>query len=150
MGHAGLGFEVRKYNGSTLIEVKYYFGAIEGYNNQSYIKPGNYNGGWWSTSTTGQGMYNIMKSSSYGYTGVKYRTAFFDVTATQVSNAISVIQNFPNRGYNLSGNNCMNASYDFLRALNTPNLQWPSTNWFPKDWYNKHTTGWSASITPIP
>lgn len=150
LGHAGVGFEYRKYSGSTLVEVRYYYGAIEGYNNQSYIKPGNYNGGWWAYASTGQNMYSVMKSYTYGYTGVKYTTSFFDVTSTQVNNAINVIKNFPYRGYNVSGNNCMNASYDVLRALGTPNLQWPSTNWFPKDWYNNHKKGWSASISPIP
>jgi hypothetical protein len=142
-GHVGWGYEVRTYTNGRLTNTTYYYGAVENPGGQAYVPPGGNNGGWWATASTGQTMYNAMKNR--GYQSYKFVANFYSVTSTNINNAYNYAINMPNRGYNVTGNNCMNASYDVLTAIRAPNVAWPSTNWTPTGWYNNTSTGWSSS-----
>jgi len=145
LGHTGVGYEVREMSGSTVLRTYTRFGGVEGYNNLPYISAGSNNGGWSGVGYTNNvSMLNTMRSP-YGYTAYKFEAGFRTVTSTQLQNAANIINRFPLRGYNVSGNNCMNAAYEVLKAVNAPGMAWPSTNWAPKDQYNNTVTGWSTS-----
>lgn len=146
LGHVGVGFEVRTFNGGTTpTNITYYYGAVENSSAAFTVPRNGYNAGWWTTTSSGASMLGIMRNS-YGYTNYKY-TGFVPLTATGRTNGINKIMDFPARGYALATNNCMNATYDVLIALNVSGatVAWPSTNYFPNGWYNNTTNGWSAS-----
>lgn len=143
-GHVGVGYEVRTYSDGAQTNVTYYFGGVENPNGQPTVANGSYNGGWWSTATTGTGMLNIMKNS-YGYNNYKFKTAFTAITPAQNTAGYNRLNSFAGRGYGLFGNNCMNASYEVLTDIGTAGVAWPSTNWAPNKWYTDTTSGWSGS-----
>lgn len=147
LGHTGVGYEIREMRGTTITRTYTYCGGVEGWNNLSYIAPGLPNGGWNQFGYTNNiSMLNVMRSPN-GYTNYKFSVAFRAVTLTQIHRAEGVINNFSRRGYNVNGNNCMNAAYEVLNALSMPGMAWPSTNWFPRDQYSNTVTGWSGSRT---
>jgi hypothetical protein len=146
LGHVGVGYEVRTFSSGVQVSVTYYYGSVENSGGAMVVIPFyQNNGGWMSTCATGATMLNTMKSAAYGYKNYKYRTSFSALSSTQRANAYSKISFFPNRGYSLAGNNCMNAAWDVLWELGTPNVAWVQTNYFPNGWYNNCTVGWSAS-----
>lgn len=146
LGHTGVGYEVREMSGTNVVRTYTYCGGVEGNANLPYIVPGQNNGGWnrfgYTNNVT---MLNTMRSP-YKYTAYKFERTFHDVTLAQIHRAEGIINGFPSRGYNVNGNNCMNAAYQVLSALGAPGMAWPLTNWAPKDQYNQTVTGWSSSV----
>lgn len=150
LGHVGVAFEVRTFDGTDLIGIQYYLGSVENTKGSPPIVPsGGNNGGWWSTATTGAQLLNIMRGR--GYDKYKFQQSPSFVNYQTISLGYDKLINFPNRGYNLSGNNCMNSTYDVLVNLgSTVNVSYPNvpSNYFPTNWFNSLTVtnGWSSSI----
>ncbi len=145
-GHVGVGFEVRTYTNGAQSNITYYYGAVENGAGSPIVLPGGNNGGWSGYTATGANMFSIMKNT-YGYVNYKFKAAFTNLSATQRNNAYAKLANFPNRGYVLATNNCMNACWDVLWELGTSNVAWVENNYLPNSWYNKCTNGWSGSYT---
>lgn len=143
-GHVGVGYEVRTYSNGVQSNIKYYFGGVENGQGSPGVPAGGNNGGWWSTASTGAAMYSVMRNS-YGYVNVKFRIAYSSLSNTRRINALNRISRFPSRGYLLATNNCMNACWDVLSELATPNVAWVQNNYAPNDWYRRTTNGWSSS-----
>lgn len=148
LGHVGVAFEVRTFDGTDLIAIQYYVGSVENTQASPIVFPGGNNGGWWSTTTSGAQLFSIMRNR--GYDKYKFQQAPSFVNNQTITLGYNKLINFPNRGYNLSGNNCMNATYDVLVNLgSTVNVSWPSvpSNYFPTNWYNSLSVpnGWSNS-----
>ena len=143
-GHVGVGYEVRSYANGVQTDIKYHFGAVENGQGSANVPAGGYNGGWWSTASTGAAMFSIMRNS-YGYVNVKFRIAYSSLSDSRRINAYNRISQFPSRGYLLATNNCMNASWDVLSELATPNVAWVENNYAPNSWYYRTTNGWSSS-----
>ncbi|HEX8575055.1 MAG TPA: hypothetical protein VF677_02055 [Flavobacterium sp.] len=143
-GHVGVGYELRTYSNGVQSNIKYYFGSVENSQGSPSVPRGGYNAGWWSTASTGAAMFSIMKNS-YGYKNVKFRIAFSNLSDSRRINAYNQINTFPGRGYLVAGNNCMNACWDVLSELATPNVAWVERNYAPNVWYFRTTTGWSSS-----
>jgi len=143
-GHVGVGYEVRTYSNGVQSNIKYYFGAVENGQGSPRVPAGGNNGGWWQSASTGAAMFSVMKNS-YGYKNVKFRIAYSNLSDTRRNNALNRISKFPSRGYLLATNNCMNACWDVLSELATPNVAWVENNILPNAWYNMTTNGWSSS-----
>ena len=143
-GHVGVGYEVRTFSNGVQSNIKYYFGGVENGQGSPSVPAGGFNGGWWSTASTGAAMFSIMRNS-YGYVNVKFRIAYSNLSDSRRINAYNRISKFPSRGYILASNNCMNASWDVLSELATPNVAWVEFNYAPNRWYSKTTNGWSGS-----
>ncbi len=145
LGHVGVGFEVRTYTNGVQSNITYYYGGVENAGGSAIVLPGGNNGGWSGYTSTGASMFSIMKNT-YGYKNYKYKTAFTALSATQRNNGYAKLANFPNRGYVLATNNCMNACWDVLWEIGTQNVAWVENNYFPNDWYNRSTLNWSGSV----
>ena len=148
LGHVGVGFEVRTTNPTSVI---YYYGGVENSKGSPAVGLGGANGGWWGTTASGSIMFSVMKNT-YGYSRYKFEKAFMNISTTRVTNSINEIKYFPNRGYLLLGNNCMNASYDVLNQgggliLPNPTIA-TSLAYIPNNWYNLFVSfnGWSGSV----
>jgi hypothetical protein len=147
LGHVGVGFEVRAFNGPRLLSTTYYYGGVENFSASLIVPRNGNNGGWWRTTSSSATMLNTMKNAPYNYVNYKFTVDFASASPQSVDNGIAKIKDFPARGYFLAGNNCMNATYDVLTSMNLTgaSVAWPSTNYFPNGWYNGTTTGWSTS-----
>ena len=143
-GHVGVGFEVRTYTNGAQSNITYYYGAVENSGGSGIVLPGGNNGGWSGYTGTGANMLSIMKNT-YGYVNYKFKAAFTNLSLNQRNNAYAKLANFPNRGYILATNNCMNAAWDVLWELGTTNVAWVENNYLPNSWYNRCTNGWSGS-----
>lgn len=143
-GHVGVGYELRTFSNNVQTNIKYYFGGVENGQGSPNVPAGGFNGGWWSITSSGSSMFSIMKNS-YGYKNVKFRIANSSLSNQRRINAYNRISQFPSRGYLLATNNCMNASWDVLSELATPNVAWVENNYKPNNWYNMTTWGWSSS-----
>ena len=145
LGHVGVGFEVRTYTNGVQSNITYYYGGVENAGGQAIVLPGGNNGGWSGYTATGAAMFSIMKNT-YGYVNYKFKTSFTALSAAQRNNGYAKLANFPNRGYVLATNNCMNACWDVLWEIGTQNVAWVENNYFPNDWYNRCTANWSGSV----
>ncbi|MBD2769841.1 hypothetical protein IC235_18280 [Hymenobacter sp. BT664] len=145
LGHTGVGYEVREMSGTKVSRTYTYCGGVEGYASLPVIPRGVNNGGWNQFGYTNNATMLRTMRAPYGYTAYKFERAFRTVTLAQIHRAEGIINGFAARGYNVSGNNCMNASYEVLQALGAPGMAWPLTNWAPKDQYSRTVNGWSGS-----
>jgi hypothetical protein len=151
LGHVGVAFELK----ATINGVNYtsfYEGGVEGTNGwfgipNAFTSPGSNNGGWWNQVSTQPQMLNEFRAR--GYNRYKFGAAFISTTQAISDNSKAILAAFPNRGYNVAGNNCMNASYDVIASFSGSNGN-PSvpTQYFPNNWYNALSVsgGWSNSI----
>ncbi len=147
LGHVAVGVEIRTTNPTGLF---YYYGGVENTQGSPTVPVGGNNGGWYQINSTGANMFAVMKSSRYGYNRYKFENTFKPVTLDQVNNTINRIKGFPTRGYNVFGNNCMDASYETLMqggggvTIASP----PSRilNYAPNSWYYLLPASWSSSI----
>ncbi len=151
LGHVGVAFELK----ATINGVNYtsfYEGGVEGTNGwfgipNAFTSPGSNNGGWWNQMSTQAQMINEFRAR--GYNRYKFGAAFISTTKAISDNSKAILAAFPNRGYNVAGNNCMNASYDVIASFSGSNGN-PSvpTQYFPNNWYNGLSVsgGWSNSI----
>jgi hypothetical protein len=151
LGHVGVAFELRAtINGVNY--VSFYEGGVEGTNGwfgipNAFTAPGSPNGGWWNQVSTQAQMINEFRSR--GYNRYKFGVLFVSVTQATSDNSKLILARFPNRGYAVPSNNCMNASFDVIASFDNLNGN-PSvpTQYFPNNWYNALTVGlqWSNSI----
>jgi hypothetical protein len=151
LGHVGVAFEIQ----ATINGVKYvsfYEGGVEGTNGwfgipNAFTAPGSPNGGWWNQVSTQAQMKNEFKSR--GYNRYKFGVLFVSVTQATADNSKLILARFPNRGYAVPSNNCMNASYDVCASFDTLNGN-PSfpLQYFPNSWYDALSVSnqWSGSI----
>jgi hypothetical protein len=145
LGHVGVGYEFRTYYSDGTYRATYVYGGVENPGGIYSVPAGSYNGGWFAEGSY-DGMMRAMRA--YGYTQYKFTASFFSTTTGREATAYGKASNFGGRGYLVAGNNCMNATYDVLYALGTPNLRAPSNvpDWSPRWWFwNGITTGWSSA-----
>ena len=152
LGHVGVAFELRaRITGVTY--TSFYNGAIEGTNGwfgipNAFTPVGGNNGGWNNQRTTQAQMFAEFRSR--GYNAYKFSQNFLIVTLARSNDGKAILNGFPGRGYNVSGNNCMNAVYDLLSNFSFPgdsgNPSVPNS-YLPNNWYNSLTVngGWSNS-----
>lgn len=150
LGHVGVAFELRAViNGVTY--TSFYQGAVEGNNGWfgvplGFISQGDFNGGWTSQVSTQSQMFQEFRNRQYNR--YKFGTSFTSTSFATSNVAKTLLSNFERRGYNLAGNNCMNAAYDVVATFSGTNGN-PSVpnQFFPNSWYNNLTTarGWSGS-----
>jgi hypothetical protein len=95
---------------------------VEGNANLPYILAGQKNGGWNRFGYTNNVTMLGAMRSPYGYTAYKFEKAFRNVRLAQIRRAEGRINGFAARGYNVNGNNCMNAAYEVLSALGAPGM----------------------------
>jgi hypothetical protein len=152
LGHVGVAFELR----ARITGVNYtsfYCGAIEGTNGwfgipNPFTPAGGNNGGWTQQVSTQPQMFNLF--TTRGYNGYKFSQNFLTVTLARSNAGKAILNGFPTRGYNVSGNNCMNAVYDLLSNFSFPgdagNPAVPNS-YAPNNWYSSLTVngGWSNS-----
>ncbi len=151
LGHVGVAFELK----ATINGVNYtsfYQGSVEGTNGlfnipNPFTAAGNNNGGWWNQVSTQPQM--IAQFKSRGYTSYKFGQSFLSTTQAISNNSKAILANFPGRGYNVVGNNCMNAAYDVIASFSGSNGN-PSVpnQYFPNSWYNGLSVpgGWSNAV----
>lgn len=152
LGHVGVAFELRAtINGVSYIS--FYEGGVEGSNGwfgipNAYTPIGGNNGGWWNQVSSQAAMINEFKSR--GYNRYKFGVLFVGTTQSTSDNSKLILSKFPNRGYAVASNNCMNACYDVVASFDNLNGN-PSvpTQYAPNNWYNALTVGlqWSNSIS---
>jgi hypothetical protein len=123
-GHVGWGYRVTCTG-------TFYFGAIEGNNNQPIIPAGQNNGFWWQSGTESQ-MMNAMRERSYtAYKTLNSAGNLFDPDpATQFASGSAA------RGYNVVGNNCADNTWDVLNAYGVPDLPLLQIHAAPNEWYD--------------
>ena len=152
LGHVGVAFELR----ARITGVNYtsfYEGGIEGTNGwfgipNAFTPAGGNNGAWNLQKSTQAQM--LADFSSRGYNGYKFSQNFLIVTIARSNAGKAILAGFPGRGYNVSGNNCMNGVSDLLTNFSFPgdagNPTVPS-QYFPNNWYNALSvnSGWSTS-----
>lgn len=148
LGHVGVAFELRARI-SGVNYTSFYCGAIENEKGSPIVFSGGNNGGWWSQLSTQPQMLTAFRNR--GYNRYKFGQSFVSITLARSNQGKAILAGFPNRGYNLSGNNCMNAAYDVLSnfsfAGDAGNPSVPG-QYFPNNWYNALTVnnGWSNSV----
>lgn len=146
-GHIGWGYLV----GGTSTWV---FGSTENPNGDYQIDAPNFNGAW-SISGSWQQMVDTFTfqtrfpgtfkqpDAAHPYSQYKCRTT----PTSSVGAANSAATANATAGYTGIGNNCLDATYRILNAYGVPNLPWPSTHWYPNNWYNAlDSTWWSGSL----
>lgn len=145
-GHVGVGFELRSTNPTA---VYYYAGAVEMWQTAYSVPRGANNDGWRKQFTTANDMFAWVKKHPYNYNRYVYEASFKDISYTEVTNTYNKLLDFPNRGYTLNGNNCMNAAYEVLTTANSVYVPNPAIAplWLPNGWYNAiaSRTSWSNS-----
>lgn len=152
LGHVGVAFELR----ARITGVNYtsfYCGAIEGTNGwfdipNAFTPPGSNNGGWNEQVSTQSQMFALFTARRYN--AYKFSQNFLVVTLARSNAGKTILAGFPGRGYNVSGNNCMNAVYDLLTNFSFPNDAGNPTvpsSYAPNNWYSTLTVngGWSNS-----
>jgi hypothetical protein len=149
LGHLAVGVEIRTTNPAGVF---YYYGGVENTQGSPGVPAGGNNGGWYQINSTGANMFAVMKSSKYGYNRYRFERAFKTVSLDQVNNTINKIKGFPTRGYFLSGNNCMDATYQVLMQggggvfVAFPPVANP-ISFAPNGWYfGLPNTNWSDSV----
>lgn len=148
LGHVAVGVEIRTTNPTGVF---YYYGGVENTQGAPSVPVGGNNGGWSQITSTGANMFAVMKGSKYGYNRYKFEKTFSPVSLQQVNNTIAKIKDFPTRGYFLSGNNCLNATYETLmQGGGGVFIAWPPSisplNYSPNGWYFGMTAAWSGSV----
>ncbi len=145
-GHVGVGLEIRSANPSA---VYFYGGGVENERGSFSIPRGGNNSGWSSSFTSNAGLLAYMKNSK-NYNRYKFEGSFKTISYAKVLDSYNKLVDLPKRGYNLLGNNCMNATYDVLIQAGGVYVANPSTyaNYLPNGWYNDFSgnNGWSNSI----
>lgn len=134
-GHVGVGFELRSTNPTA---VYFYAGGVELWQAAYYVAPGGNNTGWAKYFPSNAAMLNFMKNGGYAYNRYCFEKSFKDINKAQVDATYNKLVAFPGRGYQLNGNNCMNATYDVLVSATFANVPNPSNNIFnylPNSWY---------------
>ena len=134
-GHVGVGFELRSINPTA---VYFYAGGVELWQQAYYVAPGGNNTGWAKYFATNAEMLNYMKNGPYSYNRYCFEKSFKDIYKYEVDATYNKLVAFPKRGYQLNGNNCMNATYDVLVSATFSNVPNPSNNIFnylPNSWY---------------
>ena len=150
LGHVGVAFEL-KARITGVNYTSFYCGAIEGTNGwfnipNAFTLPGLNNGGWTEQVSTQPQMF--AQFGFRGYNSYKFSQNFLIVTLARSNAGKAILAGFKGRGYNVSGNNCMNATYDLLSNFSFPgdsgNPAVPNS-YFPNNWYNSLTVngGWS-------
>ena len=152
LGHVGVAFELRaRISGVTY--TSFYDGAVEGTNGwfnipNAYIPAGVNNGGWNFQRSTSAQMFADFKSRQYDR--YKFSQNFLIVPIARSNAGNVIIAGFPGRGYNVYGNNCMDAVYQLLNNFSFPgdsgNPTVPS-QYFPNNYYDSLSVngGWSTS-----
>lgn len=161
LGHTGVGFILKYtwYDPATQVTtVRYtpYCGGVENPKGTPVIAPGLPNGGWFNSGGGGNNnteadAVEFLKSSmkQKGYTKYKHElsggSTLLPSDTDQGNAARNIIAKFPNRGYNVVGNNCMDASYEVLQALGVSGMASPKTDWRPTQQFNStgRRGGWS-------
>ena len=152
LGHVGVAFELRATIGGVNY-ISFYEGGIEGTNGwfgipNAFTPLGGNNGGWSNQVSTRDQMINEFKARRYNR--YKFGVAFVSTTAATSNYAKGLLAFFPSRGYNVAGNNCMNASYDVIASFseNNGNPSVPN-QYLPNSWYDGLTvaSGWGNSIS---
>jgi hypothetical protein len=152
-GHVGMAIEASIVENNVVKSLTYHLGGVENwkpFGPNIYIAPGEDNDGWYQTTNNFNSMIRIMKENKkkgydYNYDHYKFTTShivFNDISL--LKGAISKMQNFKNRGYFVSGNNCMDACHEVLTMF-TGDVPWPSTNYRPNGWYDSFDGIWSSS-----
>lgn len=157
LGHVGVAFELRAtINGTTY--TSFYQGGVEGTNGwfgipNAYTPIGGNNGGWWNQVTTQAQMINEFRARRYNR--YKFGVVFIMSSQYESDNTKNILARFPNRGYAVPSNNCMNASYDVINSFSGFNGS-PSvpTQYLPNRWYDSlpvgssvaGSGGWSNSV----
>ena len=153
LGHVGVAFELRaRITGVTY--TSFYCGGIEGTNGwfgipNAFTPLGGDNGGWTQQVSTQPQMF--AQFGARGYNAYKFSQNFLIVTLARSNAGKAILAAFPGRGYNVSGNNCMNAVYNLLSNFSFPgdagNPSVPSS-YLPNNWYGSLTVngGWSNSV----
>jgi hypothetical protein len=153
LGHVGVAFELRARI-SGVNYTSFYCGGVEGTNGwfgipNAFTPAGGDNGGWQKQVSTQAQMF--AQFGAKGYNGYKFSQNFLIVTLARSNAGKAIISGFPGRGYNVSGNNCMNAVYDLLSNFSFPgdagNPAVPSS-YAPNSWYASLTVngGWSNPV----
>jgi hypothetical protein len=150
LGHVGVAFEL-KANINGVNYTSFYEGGVEGTNGwfgipNAFTPAGSNNGGWWNQVSTQAQMINEFRAR--GYNRYKFGAAFISTTQAISDNSKLILARFPNRGYAVPSNNCMNACYDVIASFsgNNGNPSVPN-QYLPNDWYNGLSVsgGWSNS-----
>lgn len=125
LGHTGVGYEVREMSGSAVIRAYSFYGGVENPGGSAVVVAGLNNGGWSGFGANGNvEMLGAMRAK--GYTNYKFEAAFRPVDPWRLDQAWRSLSRFPQRGYSVQGNNCMNASYEVLVQLGAPAWRGPS------------------------
>lgn len=144
-GHVGVGLEIRSANPTA---VYFYGGAVENEKGSFSVPRGGNNSGWAYSFTSNAALLSYMKNTRK-YDRYKFEGSFKNISYAKVTDSYNKLVDLPNRGYNLLGNNCMNATYDVLIQAGGVYVANPSTyaNYLPNGWYNDFSgsNGWSNS-----
>lgn len=120
-GHVGVGFQ--NEDGTWTI------GAVENPGGSPIVVDGFDNGGWTERYDTLSEV--TAKFQSLGYDGIKV----IKIENAQPQQADNKIMYFPARGYNIDGNNCLDATVDVLRAYGAADLPKMLLHPAPTDYY---------------
>jgi hypothetical protein len=120
-GHTGWGFLLRE-DGTCR------FGATENPSGKPFISPGGDNGGW-----EGEGdqaaMLAAMRARNYDAYKVAGIRNFNPSAAEAAAKAVK------SAGYRAVGSNCLDHTYQVLRAYGVEDLPWLQTHPSPNDWF---------------
>lgn len=147
-GHVGVGFHITVSQGHLIIQNIYFVGAVENGDGTGFVWPGQNNGGWVGSTEYRQNMLGHMVN--LGYTEYKVRNISREVSYDRCNNAVVKMMQFASRGYSVATNNCMNACWDTLWELRTPNVAWitPGNFWNfpPRTWFFQTRHGWNRFV----
>lgn len=145
LGHVGVAFEYQIRNGNTIVHRSWYWGSVENPSGSWSIASNSNNGGFARSSSSINDMFSDMKARNYKQYKAKSAR---ELNYNYVLNAYYQLIGFPNRGYHVLGNNCMNASWDVMWQLYTPDVAWVQNFWnfAPAVWFHRNTNGWGQTI----
>lgn len=114
--HIGFGFQVAPK--------VYVFGSVENRAGCAIVLPGGDNGFWMTVGSKQEMLATFKNPSSSGFHGTTWpgNVANYDqykmtrVKTLDVSAAVKIAENLYHNGYEIGGNNCLNAVYNVLKA----------------------------------
>jgi hypothetical protein len=131
--HVGFGFQVAPH--------LYLFGSVENGGGCARVPAGQDNGFWMATGSSGEMLATFRNPSNSGLHGTIYpgKVPPYDhykastVKQPKVGDAVKAAENLYNIGYNVTGNNCLNAVYNILLTYGAvfPKDINPETKWCP-------------------